>query len=143
MIGVDASVWVSFFAHDDVNHQRSRAWFQRQTRLGERYVVPRLLLVEVGASMARRTGRSAVGLNVLEQLRLSPAITFLEMSDDFVDDVAHLAIQLRVRAADAAYIAVALAVGARLVTWDREQLTRGAAVIATSTPEQELAAEDS
>ena len=143
MIGVDASVWVSYFARDDVNHQQSRDWFEQQTRLGERYVAPRLLLVEVAASMARRTGPSDVGLHLLEQLRLSPTITFWEMSDDFVDDVARFAVQLRVRAADAAYIAVALATGARLVTWDREQLTRGVAVVTTSTPEQGLATDPS
>jgi len=49
-----------------------------------------------------------------------------------------VAANLGLRGADAVYIALAQQLGVTLVTWDREQLTRGAAMVLTRTPEQML-----
>jgi predicted nucleic acid-binding protein len=47
---------------------------------------------------------------------------------------ARCALDLRLRGADAVYVAVAHSLQVPLITWDREQLTRAAGRIAVRTP---------
>lgn len=52
---------------------------------------------------------------------------------------AKLAAALRLRGADAVYVALALEYGATLVTWDAEMLQRAPAAMLTMTPAEWLA----
>ena len=141
MIAVDASVWVSLYAHDEGNHAASQAWFARAVQSREQFVAPSIVVVEVAAAIARRTGQPGDGLNVLAEIRSLPSLSLVTLTDDLVDEAADAAARLRLRAGDAVYVVVAARAGARLVTWDREQLTRGAALVQTATPAEDLAAQ--
>ncbi len=141
MIAVDASVWVSFYAEDEADHVATQAWFAQAVRSGERFLAPTIVLVEVAAAVARRTGQPSAGLNVLAEIRSLPRLTLVTLTDDVVSEAADVAARLRLRAGDALYLVVARRAGVRLVTWDGEQLARGAALVQTATPADDLAAQ--
>ena len=138
---VDASVWISGFLPDDVNYGRSVAWLNRQTEVGEELVAPRFLLVEVAAGISRRSRNPDAGIHFMELLLDNPTLTLVSLTDDVIEHVARVGAGLHLRAGDAFYIATAVIAGARLVTWDREQLTRGATLVPTTTPADDLAEE--
>ena len=143
MIATDASVWISYFLADDANHAESQAWLERVAIAQEAMIGPRFVLLEVATAIARRSGDPATGLHFAERLRRHPRLTLFSMTDDLVDESARIGAHLRLRGADATYIATAVIQSARLVTWDREQLTRGAALVSTVMPADDLAAQSS
>ncbi len=142
MIVTDASIWVSSLIHGDVNRAASRRWLREQTERGVQLFAPILLLAEVAGATARRSGRPRVGQRALEDLEMLEGLELVAVDATLGRASAVVALSVGLRGADAVYVALAQDLGARLVTWDREQLTRGAAVVPTSTPEQELAADD-
>jgi predicted nucleic acid-binding protein len=131
---VDASVVVSNLVPHDVNHAASRAWLTRHISDGGLVVAPALLLPEIAGAIARRTGvprlaRRAVGAVLgLHALRLVPFDAALART------AADLAGRLRLRGADAVYIAAALTLRLPLVTWDAEQRRRAVRVIDVVAP---------
>ena len=141
MIVTDASAWISYFLAEDVNHAESLSWFERVATANEEMVAPRFLLLEVVAAIARRSGDPATGRHFAERLLRHPRLRLVSMTDELIDASASVGAQLRLRGADAIYIATATAHDARLVTWDREQLERGSALVPTATPADDLAAE--
>ena len=138
---VDASVWISSFVPDDVKYEQSVEWLNRQAEASEDLLAPRFLLVEVAAGISRRSRDPAAGLHFMELLVQNPMLTLVSLTDEVVQEVASLGASLHLRAGDAFYVATAVAHGARLVTWDREQLERGAALVETATPADDLAAD--
>ncbi len=64
-----------------------------------------------------------------------PALTLIPVTDALADLAAALAADLRLKGADALYVAVALQRGISLTTWDEEQRIRGAQVIVTKLPD--------
>lgn len=137
MTVVDASTWISYLLPDDVNHEESRAWFE-QLPPDERLLAPMLLLVEISAGLARRTGRLDVAERAVAVVRAEPRLTIWSLDDDLVERAVQLAAALRLRAGDAIYVALAAATGTRLVTWDREQRERSVPLIAVSSPADDL-----
>ena len=131
---VNASVWVSLLAADDVNHAASVQWFERQIAQGTPLAAPSLVLVEVAAAMARRTGDSTAGDAAARRLRRMPELVLVELTIDRATRAASAATMLILRGADAVYAALAVELGFPLVTWDRQQRERSAALISVSSP---------
>lgn len=131
---VDASVWVSALAATEAGNAASRSWLERHARSGRAVVSPSLLLPEVAAAISRRTGKPALGRRAVAALLRWPGVRLVELDDALARLAARLAADLALRGADAVYVAVARELGTPLVTWDREQLERGARVVAASTP---------
>lgn len=134
---VDASVWISYLLPDDVNHEESRAWFE-QLPPTERLLAPMLLLVEIAAGLARRTGRLDTVECAVAVVRAEPRLTIWSMDDDLMERAVQLAATLRLRAGDAVYVALAAVTGTRLVTWDREQRERSASQVDVASPADDL-----
>jgi predicted nucleic acid-binding protein len=134
---VDASVWISSLLPDDVNHEASRSWFE-QLASDEELLAPMLLLVEISAGLARRTGRLDVVQHAIVAVRANPRLTIRTMSYDLMEAAVDLAARLRLRAGDAIYVALAHLTGTRLVSWDREQRDRSASVVRVSSPADHL-----
>ena len=137
MTVVDASVWISYLLTDDVNHAQSRAWFE-QLGPTDVLLVPMLLLVEISAGLARRTGRLDSVEHAIAVVRSEPRLAIRQMDDVLMETAVQLAAELRLRAGDAIYVALASIEGARLVTWDREQRERSTARVVTSSPADDL-----
>ncbi len=134
MIVTDASVMVSALHPTDVHHQQSRAWLRQHLRAGNTLIAPLLLLSEVSGAVTRRSGDFALGQQALNrqiafrQLRLVPLDAHLGVL------AAQLAVQLRLRGADAVYVALAAQLRIPLVTWDGEQRERGGQIIDAREP---------
>ena len=134
MYVVDASVWVSRFLPGDAFHAESRHWVEERVRRGEALVIPTLALVEVAGAVARRTGRASNGRRAaqyVEELSVSHPVA---LDENLARLSALVAATFSLRGADAVYVAVARGLDSPLVTWDKEQLERGAPLVETLSP---------
>jgi predicted nucleic acid-binding protein len=132
---VDASVVVSNLVPHDVHHAASRAWLTRHVSDGGLVVAPALLLPEIAGAVARRTGVPRLARRAVEALLQLHAFRLVPVDADLARTAADLAGRLRLRGADAIYIAAAVTLRLPLVTWDVEQRQRAARVIDVVTPE--------
>jgi predicted nucleic acid-binding protein len=135
---VDASVWVSWFVPADAHHDPSRRWMSAQVAQGEPIVAPLLVLAEVAGAVARRTGLSALGAHAVSLVRHLPNARLVAVDEELAQLGALVAAQLRLRGADALYVALARRLGIPLVTWDQEQRERGRPLIAVLNPQDIL-----
>lgn len=134
MIVADASVWASIFLENDRHHAVSRGWLVRVRDAKETIAAPTLLLGEVASVVSRRTGITRLGHNAAIGITTSPLVRLLAVDHRLGNSTARIAAELRLRSADAAYVALAYALEAPLVSWDAEQLERGGRLIAARTP---------
>ena len=131
---VDASVVVSRLVTHDVHHAASRAWLARHVAAGGLLIAPALLLAEVAGAVARRTGTPRLAQRAVEAVLGLPALRLVPVDEVLARTAADLAGRLRLRGADAVYIAAAAALQLPLVTWDLEQRERAARVIEVLAP---------
>jgi predicted nucleic acid-binding protein len=105
----------------------------------EPVVVPVLVIPEIAAAVARASDDSAGALEYADATAALPHVTLVTLTPATARQAAELAATYRLRAADAIYLAVAHRYGTTLVSRDREQRTRGSAVVTCRTPEEALA----
>lgn len=134
MTVVDASVWVSRLVPQDVHHAQSRSWLEQYTAAGKLLVAPVLLLPEVAGAVARRTGLSELGQQAIQAILRIPGLHLVTLDGRLGLEAARLAADLRLRGADAVYVAVAHRLRLPLITWDEEQRLRAATAIVVRTP---------
>jgi len=133
MIVTDASVWVSWFVPQDVNHATTGPWMREISQTAVPVVDPGLLIVEVGEGIARRVDQMAAR-RAVQLMQQHPYLRLLTLDAQGVQRATDTAINLRLKGADAIYVAVAERLGAPLISWDNEQLTRATARIPVYTP---------
>lgn len=131
---IDANVWISRLIPGEVHHAASAYWFNSYIAAGGALVVPVLLLVEVAGGIARRTGDATLGDQAVDELLNLPGVQIVNLDQPLATRAAEIAAELRLRGADAAYVAAADYLNVPLVTWDREQLARATGRIAVRTP---------
>ena len=135
MIVVDASVWVSSFVAQDEHFATSAAWLRRQIEVGQRFIVPTLLMAEVAGAIRRRTNSESWATQVVQRLTNITLIRWISVDHVLASAAAQLAIDLRLRGADAIYVAVAARFQIPLVSWDREHLERSQPLISAYSPQ--------
>ncbi len=131
---LDASVCVSLFRADDPGHRASLRWLEEALQGDELIVSPVILLAEVAAALGRGLGDVELPRRVVELLRTRQIIDLLPVSEALAARAAEIAAEQKVRGCDAIYLALAEQLEMSLVTLDRQQLERGAEVVATRTP---------
>ena len=134
MIVADASVMMSALHPPDVHHQQSRAWLLQHLRAGDTLIAPLLLLSEISGSITRRSGDPALGQLALGRLIAFRQLRLVPLDARLGGLAAQLAVHLRLRGADAVYVALADQLQIPLVTWDREQRERGGQRIVAQEP---------
>ncbi|MBI2322140.1 MAG: type II toxin-antitoxin system VapC family toxin [Chloroflexi bacterium] len=135
MIVVDASVLVSVLVPQYARHATSRRWLEGVASRGERLVAPALALAEIAGAIARRTGNPALAHRAVHHLLRVPGMRLVPVDRALGLRAAGLAADLRLRGADALYVAVAQRLGVPLATWDAEQLDRAEGTTVVRTPE--------
>ena len=105
---------------------------------GDPVVVPVLVIPEIAAAVARASDDSAGALEYADTTAALPHVILVTLTPATSRQAAELAATYRLRAADAIYLAVAHRYGTTLVSRDREQRTRGSAVVTCRTPEEAL-----
>ncbi|MGI8549335.1 MAG: type II toxin-antitoxin system VapC family toxin [Dehalococcoidia bacterium] len=131
---IDASVWVSTFVIKDAHHQTSRNWLHERLVNSARMTTPTLVLSEVAGAVARRTGMPELGQRAAEEILRTPLLSLIAPDEQLGKVAAHLAATLRLRGADAVYVAVALTLNMPLITWDQELLDRAGRMIQVTRP---------
>ncbi|MFL5701111.1 MAG: type II toxin-antitoxin system VapC family toxin [Ktedonobacteraceae bacterium] len=132
---VDASVWVSWLRPPDINHDVSRIWMEQYIAKDGMLVVPTLVLIEVAASISRRTGQTIQAQEAVKRLHSISKIQIAPVDSALVQSAVEVAINLQLRAGDAIYVALAHQLSIPLVSWDKEQLQRSESLISTYTPD--------
>ncbi|TMA43175.1 MAG: type II toxin-antitoxin system VapC family toxin, partial [Deltaproteobacteria bacterium] len=130
---VDASVWVSRLVPSDVNHKATVDWFERRGEEGSLLIVPAVMPPEVSGAIARRTRDRKLARRAIERLLRLPTLRIVTVDRRLAEHAASLAADLRLRGADATYVAVADRLHLPLVTWDREQRERAKEAVRTVT----------
>ena len=134
---VDASVWVSVFLTQDVHHRAARRWLDDRLASGETIVSPVLLLSEVGGAISRQTKSPETAARALKVIGGIPGLRLVPVDHRLGRAAADLAVQLRLRGADAVYVAVAAHLKIPLVTLDAEQKERARELIEVRMPQAE------
>jgi predicted nucleic acid-binding protein len=102
-------------------------------------IVPNLILAEVAATVSR-TRRDPIRARLaVAALALFKHVQLIPLDDALAQEAAELAADRALRGADALYVAVARRHGCTLVSLDREQRERAAAVVRAVTPAVALA----
>ncbi|MFC2037260.1 type II toxin-antitoxin system VapC family toxin [Chloroflexota bacterium] len=131
---IDASVYITLMNEHEDAHTSSWAWFEQAQTTQEPVVAPAILLPEVAAALSRGIGDSALAHRVVQQLRHSEVIELIPVTLTIAGQAATIAANYRIRGCDAVYIALADHRGDSLITLDRQQLGRGAAIVAVREP---------
>lgn len=134
IVVVDASVWISWLLAQDINHDASLFWMERYISKSGVFITPTFLFIEVGGALSRITGQDVKAKEALKNIMAINSIHVTPMNSSFVQHAIQVAIDLRLRAGDATYVAVAHRLNIPLISWDREQVQRAGSLIAAYTP---------
>ena len=138
MTVLDASTWISHLVWEDEHHQETQAWLRSRPLSPGRFAAPTLLLVEVAGAVARRSGRPDTALRLVARLSGTSALRLYPFDEARRDEYVRLAATLRMRAPDVLYVALAWELRVPLVSWDRQQRERAAALVEVMTPTEAL-----
>jgi predicted nucleic acid-binding protein len=134
MIVIDASVWISYFLPTDVNYAPTRNWLGTYLLSNSVFFAPTLVLAEVGGAVSRRAGQFAQAYQALQELRDITTLNLIEVDESLGSLATEIAINQRLRGADATYVAVAQQLNIPLITWDREIINRTSGIIQCLSP---------
>jgi predicted nucleic acid-binding protein len=119
---------------EDVHHAASVSWFRGSLAPQVILAAPVIVLAEVASAIARRTGnRSAVQI-ALDHMRAGPQLRMVALEPALALQAAYIGADLRIRGADACYVAVAVQLGVPLVTFDNELASRASGVVEVICP---------
>lgn len=134
MAVIDASIYVAFINSHEPGHQASHNWILQVRAKREPLIAPNILLPEVCAAIRRGIGKSALSRQVWKHLRSSTVISMIPVTDSLANRAAEITVDHAIRGCDAVYVALAEQRGHTLVTLNRQQLQRAAALVPTTTP---------
>jgi predicted nucleic acid-binding protein len=140
VLTIDASVLVAAAIDDEPAHEAATALLREAGRRGATIHEPAIALVEVVAGIVRRTGDLQLAATAMRLLASLPGAAFHDLDLPAAVQTAGVAGELRLRAGDAIYAAVAHESGSALVTLDEELLRRAVPLVRTFTPEAWIAA---
>lgn len=135
---VDASVWVASVLDKDAHHEISLAFMHRFLMERQIATVPLLVWAEIAGAVARRTGDTDKGMKVAELIAAKTWVRGVPLDASLAGESMRLAAKLRLRGADAVYVALAATCREPLITLDAEMLERARGVADVFTPEQWL-----
>lgn len=131
---IDASVYVTMLDTNDPRQADCKAWFTATATADEPVIAPSLILSEVAAAISRSRNDAQLAKTVARALETSAIVRLVAVTPHLAKRAAMIAADQYVRGADAIYLALAQQLDDVLVTLDRQQLLRGAAVVKTRQP---------
>ena len=134
MAVMDASVYIALINSQEVKHSTSWAWFEGAQSKQERIYAPVILLAEVAAVLSHGIGNLDIAHRVIHQLKRASVIELIPVTLQLAELAADIAAEHRIRGCDAIYVALADQLNESLVTLDRQQLERAAAIVPTHEP---------
>ena len=134
MAVIDASVYITLMNAHEKHHASCWTWFESAQDEGDTIVAPVILLAEVSAALSRGVGDIELAHRVLEQLKRSGVIELVPVTLTLAERAAMIAADHRIRGCDALYVALAYELEEPLITLDRQQLERAAAIVTVREP---------
>ncbi|MEO8437348.1 MAG: type II toxin-antitoxin system VapC family toxin [Chloroflexota bacterium] len=134
MVTIDASVLVAAGSSDDPANGESVRFLRAALGAGLAVHQPTLTLVEIAASIARRTNDPALAREAGLRLLQMPGLVLHPLDVEAAAEAAAIAGRAMLRGADAIYAATALRHGTTLVTLDQELLTRTSGIVDSIEP---------
>ena len=131
---IDASLYVALVNEHEDAHARSWAWFEQAQALQEPILAPAILLSEVAAALSRGIGDSVLARRVVQQLRRAGMVELIPVTVPMAAQAATIVANYGIRGCDAIYVALAAQEDDSLITLDRQQLERGAALVTVRSP---------
>ena len=139
LLTIDSSVFVSAARPSEIGHAESTAFLTWVRNTRPRLFLPTLVLAEVAAALSRTGSEAGLAQQYAMAVGQLPNTVMVALDEGLARQSAALGAQHRLRGADAVYLASAALFAAELVTLDREQLERGAAIVQTLAPADFLA----
>jgi predicted nucleic acid-binding protein len=139
LLTIDSSVFVSAARPNEIGHAESIAFLAWVRNERTRLFLPTLVMAEVAAALSRTGSDPGLAQQYAMAVGQLPNTVMVALDEGLARQSAALGAQHRLRGADAVYLASAALFAAELVTLDREQLERGAAIVQTLTPADFLA----
>jgi predicted nucleic acid-binding protein len=139
LLTIDSSVFVSAARPSEIANAESTAFLTWVRNTRPRLFLPTLVMAEVAAALSRTGSEPGLAQQYAMAVGQLPNTVMVALDEGLARQSAALGAQHRLRGADAVYLASAALFAAELVTLDREQLERGAAIAQTLTPADFLA----
>lgn len=133
-VTLDASVWLASLWPTEPAHRDSSALLAALLAQGVPLHQPGLFVVEVCATIARRTRDRDLALDAGRVLLAWPTLVMHELDHATAAEATNVAATCALRGADAIYVATARRSGTVLVTLDAEVRQRSAAVVDAISP---------
>jgi predicted nucleic acid-binding protein len=139
LLTIDSSVFVSAARPSEIGHAESTAFLAWVRNKRTRLFLPTLVIAEVAAALSRTGSDPGLAQQYALAVGQMPNTVMVALDEGLARQSAAIGAQHRLRGADAVYLASAALFAAELITLDREQLERGAAIVQTLTPADFLA----
>lgn len=133
-VTVDASVFVSAFTPSEPPHAASKSFLRGLAEAGPPSFLLALAMVEIAAAIGRGQVRPELGAAFASEVIQLPQVALIGLDEPLAREAAEIAARHRLRGSDAVYIAVARRFAATLITLDKEQRRRAAAVVKVRHP---------
>ena len=139
MYTLDANIFIRDLDTREPQHAECHALLDELRMQAIPIISPVLVLAEVAGTVSRTRRDPMAGRLAADLLRGISNLTLIPMDDSLAQEAAEIAADYALRGADATYVAVARRHSCTLVSLDREQRERAAAIITTRTPAEALA----
>ena len=139
LLTIDSSVFVSAARSSEIGHAESTAFLAWVRNKRTRLFLPTLVIAEVAAALSRTGSDRGLAQQYALAVGQLPNTVMVALDEGLARQSAAIGAQHRLRGADGVYLASAALFAAELITLDREQLERGAAIVQTLTPADFLA----
>jgi len=139
MYTLDANIFVRDLDTREPQHAECHALLDALQAQALPIIVPMLVLAEVAGTVSRTRRDPIAGRLGADLLRGIGNLTLIPIDDSLAQEAAELAADYALRGADATYVTVARRHNCTLVSLDREQRERSAAIVTTRTPAEALA----
>ncbi len=134
MAVLDTSVYVASIDPNSPDFTAARSWLLSTLGRGERISSPWILAAELGAAFGRAKGNPVLAMHAVQALTSAGLIELVPIGPSLAQQAAIIAAQQRIKGCDSVFVALAAALGETLVTFDKEQAARAAAVVAVLQP---------
>jgi predicted nucleic acid-binding protein len=131
---LDASVFLNAFNPIERGSEQSKALLLRLQQDGVPLIAPYLLLPETAAAIGRGQNDPQLAQRFALALQRFPGLVLIPLDKVLARQAVAIAASHRLRGSDAVYAAVAQRFGCPLITLDREQHDRLAAMFTTYYP---------
>ncbi len=131
---IDANVFISAAFSKEIHHQESLSFLKTVRKHEEDIFCPALILAECASAIARQTNKPVLAERTVALIKTFPKLILVPLDLLLTEIAVQVAIDYRLRGADAVYTAVAQKFNSILITWDKEMFERSSLVVKAMMP---------